>query len=132
MLLCHMPHDHDENHAHHLLPAEPALRVKALETILVEKGLLDQQAVDAIIDEYEHKIGPNIGAEIVAKAWSDPVFKSALLRDSEAVLHQAGLAGRQGEHVVVVENTTDIHNLVVCTLCSCYPWPLLGLSLIHI
>ena len=126
MLLCLMPHDHDENHAHHLLPAEPALRVKALETILVEKGLLDQQAVDAIIDEYEHKIGPHIGAEIVAKAWSDPVFKAVLLKDSEAVLHEADLAGRQGEHVVVVENTTDIHNLVVCTLCSCYPWPLLG------
>ena len=126
MLLCRMSHDHDENHAHHLLPAEPALRVKALETILVEKGLLDQQAVDAIIDEYEHKIGPHIGAEIVAKAWSDPVFKAALLKDSEAVLHEADLAGRQGEHVVVVENTTDIHNLVVCTLCSCYPWPLLG------
>ena len=126
MLLCRMPHDRDENHAHHLLPAEPALRVKALETILVEKGLLDQQAVDAIIDEYEHKIGPHIGAEIVAKAWSDPVFKAALLKDSEAVLHEADLAGRQGEHVVVVENTTDIHNLVVCTLCSCYPWPLLG------
>lgn len=126
MLLCLMPHDHDENHAHHLLPAEPALRVKALETILVEKGLLDQQAVDAIVDEYEHKIGPHIGAEIVAKAWSNHVFKSALLRDSEAVLLEVGLAGRQGEHVVVVENTTDIHNLVVCTLCSCYPWPLLG------
>ena len=126
MLLCRMPHDQDENHAHHLLPAEPALRVKALETILVEKGLLDQQAVDAIIDEYEHKIGPHIGAEIVAKAWSDPVFKAVLLKDSEAVLHEADLAGRQGEHVVVVENTTDIHNLVVCTLCSCYPWPLLG------
>lgn len=126
MLLCRMPHDQDENHAHQLLPAEPALRVKALETILVEKGLLDQQAVDAIIDEYEHKIGPHIGAEIVAKAWSDPVFKAALLKDSEAVLHEADLAGRQGEHVVVVENTTDIHNLVVCTLCSCYPWPLLG------
>ena len=126
MLLCRMPHDQDENHAHQLLPAEPALRVKALETILVEKGLLDQQAVDAIIDEYEHKIGPHIGAEIVAKAWSDPVFKAVLLKDSEAVLHEADLAGRQGEHVVVVENTTDIHNLVVCTLCSCYPWPLLG------
>ena len=79
MLLCRMPHDHDENHAHHLLPAEPALRVKALETILVEKGLLDQQAVDAIIDKYEHKIGPHIGAEIVAKAWSDPVFKLSLI-----------------------------------------------------
>ena len=121
-----MPHDHDENHVHNLLPAEPALRVKALETILLEKGLLDQQAVDAIIDEYENRIGPQIGAKIVARAWSDPVFKSMLLADSEMVLREAGLAGRQGEHVVVVENTKKVHNLVVCTLCSCYPWPLLG------
>jgi nitrile hydratase len=79
MLLCRMPHDHDENHAHHLLPAEPALRVKALETILVEKGLLDQQAVDAIIDEYEQRIGPHIGAKLVARAWNDPLFKSMLV-----------------------------------------------------
>jgi len=126
MLLCRMPHDHDENHAHHLLPVEPALRVKALETILLEKGLLDQQAVDAIIDEYEQRIGPHIGAKLVARAWNDPAFKSMLLADSEAVLREAGLAGRQGEHVVVVENTNKVHNLVVCTLCSCYPWPLLG------
>ena len=121
-----MPHDRDENHVHNLLPAEPALRVKALETILLEKGLLDQQAVDAIIDEYENKIGPQIGAKIVARAWSDPAFKSMLIADSETVLREAGLAGRQGEHVVVVENTNKVHNLVVCTLCSCYPWPLLG------
>ena len=121
-----MPHDHDENHVHNLLPAEPALRVKALETILLEKGLLDQQAVDAIIDEYENRIGPQIGAKIVARAWSDPVFKSMLLADSEMVLREAGFAGRQGEHVIVVENTKKVHNLVVCTLCSCYPWPLLG------
>ena len=121
-----MPHDRDENHVHNLLPAEPALRVKALETILLEKGLLDQQAVDAIIDEYEKRIGPQIGAKIVARAWSDPAFKSTLIADSETVLSEAGLAGRQGEHVVVVENTDKVHNLVVCTLCSCYPWPLLG------
>ena len=121
-----MPHDRDENHVHNLLPAEPALRVKALETILLEKGLLDQQAVDAIIDEYEKRIGPQIGAKIVARAWSDPVFKSMLIADSETVFGEAGLAGRQGEHVVVVENTNKVHNLVVCTLCSCYPWPLLG------
>ena len=121
-----MPHDHDENHVHNLLPAEPALRVKALETILIDKGLLDQQAVDAIIDEYEKRIGPQIGAKIVARAWSDPAFKSILLADSETVLREAGLAGRQGEHVVIVENTNKVHNLVVCTLCSCYPWPLLG------
>ena len=121
-----MSPDHDESHVHNLLPAEPALRVKALETILLEKGLLDQKAVDAIIDEYEQRIGPHIGAEIVARAWSDSAFKSILLGDAEAVLREAGLAGRQGEHVVVVENTEKIHNLVVCTLCSCYPWPLLG------
>ena len=126
MLLCNMSPDHDESHVHNLLPAEPALRVKALETILLEKGLLDQKAVDAIIDEYEQRIGPHIGAEIVARAWSDSAFKSILLGDAEAVLREAGLAGRQGEHVVVVENTEKIHNLVVCTLCSCYPWPLLG------
>ena len=121
-----MPRDHDENHVHNLLPAEPALRVKALETILLEKGLIDQQAVDAIIDEYEQKIGPHIGAKIVARAWNDPAFKSMLLADPEAVLREEGHAGRQGEHVVVVENTNTVHNLVVCTLCSCYPWPLLG------
>ena len=121
-----MSYDRDENHVHNLLPAEPALRVKALETILLEKGLLDQQAVDAIIDEYEKRIGPQIGAKIVARAWSDPAFKSMLIADSETVLREAGLAGRQGEHVVVVENTNKVHNLVVCTLCSCYPWPLLG------
>ena len=126
MLLCNMSPDHDESHVHNLLPAEPALRVKALETILLEKGLLDQKAVDAIIDEYEQRIGPHIGAKIVARAWSDSAFKSILLEDSEAVLREAGIAGRQGEHVVVLENTEKIHNLVVCTLCSCYPWPLLG------
>ena len=108
MLLFCKPHDHDKNHAHSLLPVEPALRVKALETILIKKELLDQQAVDAIIDDYEHKIGPHIGAEIVFKAWSDPVIKSALVKDAAAVLHEAGLAGLQGEHVVVVENTTDM------------------------
>lgn len=121
-----MPHEYDNSHAHQLLPAEPALRVKALETILLEKGLLDQKAVDAIIDEYEHHIGPHIGAKIVARAWSDSAFKSVLLEDSESVLREEGFSGRQGEHVVVVENTAKVHNLVVCTLCSCYPWPLLG------
>ena len=126
MLVYFMPHDHDEKHVHNLLPAEPALLVKALETILLEKGLLDQQAVDAIIDEYEHRIGPHIGAKIVARAWNDPVFKSMLLEDTETVLRKEGHAGRQGEHVVAVENTNTVHNLVVCTLCSCYPWPLLG------
>ena len=102
-----MPHDHDENHAHQLLPAEPALRVKALETILVEKGLLDQQAVDAIIEEYEQKIGPQIGAKIVARAWNDPAFKSMLLADSEAVLREEST--EQPEDVVIEELQRGYH-----------------------
>ena len=95
-----MPHEQHDDDPHSLLPPDPQLQVKALETLLSEKGLIERDALDAIIDVYQNQIGPQIGAEIVAKAWSDPVFKSALLRDSEAVLHEAGLAGRQGEHVV--------------------------------
>ena len=121
-----MPHNENGENLHQLLPSDPALRVKALETILIEKGLVDPAAVDAIVEQYEHKIGPHIGADIVAKAWCDKRFKSELLKDAEAVMQEAGLAGRQGEHLVVIENTTGIHNLVVCTLCSCYPWPVLG------
>lgn len=121
-----MPHEMNNNKFHQLLPSEPALRVKALETILTEKGLIDPDAVDAIIDQYEHNIGPHIGAGIIAKAWCDKRFKSELLKDTEAVMRRVGCAGRQGEHMIVVENTPDIHNLVVCTLCSCYPWPVLG------
>jgi len=124
-----MPHDHADRHddPHHLLPPDPALRVKALETLLTEKGLVDPAALDAIIDTYEHKIGPKNGAHVVAKAWSDPAFKTALLNDANAAIHGLGYMGRQGEHMVVVENTAQVHNLVVCTLCSCYPWPLLGI-----
>ena len=126
-----MPHDHhnetDASHPHSLLPSEPALRVKALETILVEKGLVDPAAVDAIIDYYEHDIGPHIGAGLIARAWSDPDFHNDLLRDADALIDSLGHGGRQGEHVVVVENTPETHNMVVCTLCSCYPWPLLGI-----
>ena len=122
-----MPHDHDDEHAHSLLPPDPQLQVKALETILSEKGLIDRPALDAIIDVYQNQIGPQIGADIVARAWQDPAFKERLLKDSEAVLGEMELSGRQGEHVVIVENTEDTHNLVVCTLCSCYPWPLLGI-----
>ena len=133
-----MPHDHDltdnhanadhsSGHAHTLLPSEPALRVKALETILVEKGLVDPAALDAIIDYYEHDIGPHIGAGLVARAWVDDSFRAALLADADAEIDKLGHGGRQGEHVVVVENTPSIHNMVVCTLCSCYPWPLLGI-----
>ena len=122
-----MPHEHDENKAHTLLPSEPALRVKALETILTRKGLVSAEALDEIINVYANKIGPHVGAKIIARAWSDDEFKKVLLADSEQVLVGMGLAGRQGEHVQVVQNTDEQHNLVVCTLCSCYPWPLLGI-----
>ena len=123
-----MPHDHHyHDHPHALLPPAPALRVKALETILTQKGLVDPAALDVIIDTYENKIGPRNGAHVVAKAWSDPAFIDALRADADAALLELGYYGRQGEHMVVVENTTDTHNIVVCTLCSCYPWPLLGI-----
>ncbi|XDZ65800.1 nitrile hydratase subunit alpha [Alphaproteobacteria bacterium LSUCC0684] len=122
-----MPHDHDPDESHALLPPEPVLRLKALETILTRKGLIDPAAIDAIIDTYENRIGPRIGAGIIARAWVEPSFRAALLDDAETVLQKMGLAGRQGEHVRVVENTEAVHNMVVCTLCSCYPWPLLGI-----
>ena len=122
-----MPHDHHDDNPHSLLPPEPALRVKALETILAEKGLVDPAALDAIIDLYAHEIGPQIGASLVAKAWVDDGFRAGLLADADTVITQLGHGGRQGEHVVVVENSPDTHNMVVCTLCSCYPWPLLGI-----
>ncbi|MGR3758590.1 nitrile hydratase subunit alpha [Roseobacteraceae bacterium NS-SX3] len=121
-----MPHDHSD-HPHSLLPPDPALRVKALETILTRKGLIDPAALDEIIDTYENRIGPQNGARLVARAWCDEGFKARLLADADAVLAEMGLNGRQGEHVVVVENTPGQHNMVVCTLCSCYPWPLLGI-----
>lgn len=123
-----MPHDHhDHDHPHSLLPPDPALRVRALETILTQKGLIDPAALDEIIDTYQSRIGPQNGARVVARAWSDPLFHAALLEDADSVLQEMDLYGRQGEHIVVVENTPDTHNLVVCTLCSCYPWPLLGI-----
>lgn len=121
-----MPHDHDD-HAHALLPPDPALRVKALETILTRKGLIDPAALDEIIDTYQNKIGPKNGAQVVARAWYDPQFRAALLQDATAAVSELGYFGRQGEHMVAVENTQDLHNIVVCTLCSCYPWPLLGI-----
>lgn len=121
-----MPHDHHD-HPHSLLPPDPQLRVQALETILTEKGLIDPAALQLIIDTYQNKIGPRIGARLVARAWTDEGFKARLLNETDAVLAELGLNGRQGEHVVVVENTPQLHNLVVCTLCSCYPWPLLGI-----
>ena len=123
-----MPHDHtDHDHPHTLLPSDPALRVKALETILTQKGLIDPTALDEIIEAYETKIGPRNGARVVTTAWIDPTFKAALLSDATAVVSELGYYGRQGEHMVVVENTDEVHNIVVCTLCSCYPWPLLGI-----
>lgn len=123
-----MPHDHsDHDHPHALLPPDPALRIKALETLLTRKGLIDPAALDVIIDTYENRIGPRNGAQVVARAWTDPDFKSALLKDATAVVAKMGFYGRQGEHMVAVENTHELHNIVVCTLCSCYPWPLLGI-----
>jgi nitrile hydratase len=117
----------DHSHAHTEPPAEVALRVKALESLLIEKGLVDPAALDELIETYEHKVGPHHGAKVVARAWRDPSFKEWLLRDATAALASIGYAGRQGEHMRVVENTPAVHNLVVCTLCSCYPWPVLGL-----
>ncbi len=117
-----MPHDD-----HQIPPSDPTLRVKALESLLVEKGLVDPAALDVLIDAYEHKIGPRNGARVVARAWVDAAYKERLLRDATAAIAELGYGGSQGEDMVVVENTPDIHNLVVCTLCSCYPWPVLGL-----
>jgi nitrile hydratase len=123
-----MPHDHhDHDHAHAVLPPDPALRVKAIETILTQKGLIDPAALDEIIDTYENRIGPKNGALVVARAWTDPAFRAALLQDATAVVADLGFYGRQGEHITAVENTPGQHNMVVCTLCSCYPWPLLGI-----
>ncbi|HBS49895.1 MAG TPA: nitrile hydratase subunit alpha, partial [Rhodobacteraceae bacterium] len=123
-----MPHDHhDHDHPHALLPPDPALRVKALETLLTRKGLVDPAALDEIIDTYQNRIGPQNGARVVARAWTDPGFRDRLRTDATAVISEMGFFGRQGEHVVAVENTPETHNMVVCTLCSCYPWPLLGI-----
>jgi nitrile hydratase subunit alpha len=120
-------HDHDNDHDHDNHLSETVLRVKALETLLVAKGLVDPAALDAMIDAYENKIGPRNGARVVAKAWTDPAYKARLMEDATAAIAELGYSGAQGEHMVVVENTPTIHNLVVCTLCSCYPWPVLGL-----
>ena len=127
-LQCHYmtPHRHDHDHGQDP-PSDLALRVKALESLLVEKGLVDPAALDALIDTYEHKVGPRNGARVVAKAWVDPAYKQRLLADATAAIAELGYAGRQGEHMVVVENTPKVHNMVVCTLCSCYPWTVLGL-----
>jgi nitrile hydratase subunit alpha len=118
-----MSKDHDHDHQ----PSDISLRVKAVESLLVEKGLIDREAIDKLVDAYENKIGPHNGARVVARAWSDPEFKKRLLADGTTAIAELGYTGIQGEDMVVVENTANVHNMVVCTLCSCYPWPTLGL-----
>ncbi|SNY38021.1 nitrile hydratase [Pseudomonas sp. LAMO17WK12:I6] len=124
-----MSHTHEHHHDHdHTEPPEAiALRVKALESLLIEKGLVDPTAMDALVDTYQHKVGPRNGAQVVAKAWFDPDYKKRLLEDATAAIAELGFSGVQGEDMVVVENTAAVHNVTVCTLCSCYPWPTLGL-----
>ena len=119
-------HGHDPDHGQEP-PSATALRVKALESLLVEKGLVDPAALDAIIDYYENKVGPRNGARVVARAWTDPAYKARLLADATTAIAELGYSGSQGEHMVAVENTPAVHNMIVCTLCSCYPWPVLGL-----
>lgn len=128
-----MPHDHDhdhdesDGHQHDNELSPMAARVRALETILLEKGLIDPAAIDAIVETYETKVGPRNGARVVARAWSDPAFAEALRSDATSAIAELGYYGRQGEHMRALFNTADTHNLVVCTLCSCYPWAVLGL-----
>jgi len=119
-----MSHDHDHDHSE---LSDIELRVRALETLLTEKGYVDPPALDELIETYETKVGPKNGARVVARAWADPDFRERLLNDATAAIAELGFIGRQGEHMVAVENTHDTHNMVVCTLCSCYPWPVLGL-----
>ena len=127
-------HDHDDDHDHHdhhdhhnRPPSDTALRVKAIESLLTEKGLIVPEALDLIVETYEAKVGPRNGAKVVAKAWTDPAYRKRLLENSTAAIAELGYSGVQGEDMVVVENTPQVHNMVVCTLCSCYPWPTLGL-----
>lgn len=120
-----MPHDDHDHENSELSPI--ALRVKALESLLVEKGYVDPLAIDELIETYEHKIGPRNGAKVVAKAWIDPVYADWLKTDATAAIESLGFTGRQGEHMVALFNDPTVHNMVVCTLCSCYPWPVLGL-----
>ncbi len=121
-----MSHDHDHDHEHSEIGPND-LRVRALETVLAQKGYIDPAALDALIDTYQTRIGPRNGARVVARAWADPAYREWLLRDATAAIASLGYTGRQGEHMVAVENTPVRHNMVVCTLCSCYPWPVLGL-----
>lgn len=119
-----MSHDHDHDHSEW---SDMELKVKTLESLLVEKGYVDQAALDVIVETYEHKVGPRNGAQVVAKAWADHTYLQRLRDDASAAIAELGFTGRQGEHMRVVENTPDTHNMVVCTLCSCYPWSVLGL-----
>jgi nitrile hydratase subunit alpha len=126
----HANHDHDHDHGdhHHPRPASEAeLRTRALEAILVEKGLVSTDAIDAVIEMYEKDVGPQNGARVVARAWADPAYRERLLADGSAAIAELGFGGDEGETMVVVENTASVHNMIVCTLCSCYPWPVLGL-----
>ena len=120
-------HVHDHEDAHSLLPSDPELRVKAIESLLLSKGLVDAKTLDELIDTYENKIGPQNGAKVVAKAWIDNDYKKRLLADATSAIRELSYQGRQGENMIVVENTPEIHNIIVCTLCSCYPWPVLGI-----
>jgi nitrile hydratase len=129
-----MAHDHDDHHHHEdghdhgqHPPSDMELRVKALESVLVEKGFVDPAALDAVIDLFEHKVGPRNGARVVARAWTDPAFHERLMADATAAIGEFGFISSQGDHMVALPNTPTTHNLVVCTLCSCYPWPVLGL-----
>ena len=121
-----MSHDHRHDHDHSEF-SETQLRVRALETVLTEKGYVDPAALDLLIETYETKVGPRNGAQVVAKAWADPAYRARLFKDATSAIGELGYAGRQGEHIVALENTPNRHNMVVCTLCSCYPWPVLGL-----
>jgi len=119
--------DQQTDHEHQLVPSDMTLRVKALESLLLEKGLVDAAALDALVDTYEHKVGPRNGAKVVARAWMDPAYKQRLLTDAPKAIAELGFQSTQGDHTVVLENTARVQNVVVCTLCSCYPWTLLGL-----
>jgi len=120
-------HGHSHDHEHQAVPSDPALRVKALESLLVEKGIVDRAALDTLVDTYETKIGPRNGARVVARAWVDPAYKARLLADGTAAIAELGYTSKQGDRILVLENTPKVQNVIVCTLCSCYPWPVLGL-----
>ena len=122
-----MGHEHEHEHRQYSELSEMDARVRALETLLTEKGLVDQAGLDAVVERYEKEVGPRNGAQVVAKAWTDPEYRQWLFEDADAAIGSLGHVGRQGEHMIALENTSERHNMVVCTLCSCYPWPVLGL-----